>query len=273
VGINIILAPLFIFGFKWGIRGAALATVTAQTTMMIWQLSYFMNNENFIHFRKGIFRLKRKIITDSMSIGLAPFLMNTAGSIIIIVINQSLIKQSGDLAVGAYGIINRIASLFVLIVFGLVQGMQPIAGFNYGARQYSRVNKVLKMTIILATAVMTLGFIICELFPHTVASAFTSDRELIDIVVPGMRIVMIFYPIVGFQMVASNFFQSIGIPGKAIFLSLTRQVLFLLPCLLILPSIYGINGVWFSMPTADLLASIIAAFLLISQYRKTNIRQ
>jgi putative MATE family efflux protein len=273
VMINVILAPLFIFGFRWGIRGAALATVIAQTSMMIWQLSYFMNRDNYIHFQKGKFWLKRKIVIDAMAIGLAPFLMNIAGSVIIIIINQSLIKYGGDLAVGAYGIINRFAFLFVMIVFGLVQGMQPIAGYNYGAKQYDRVNSVLKLTIMMATGVMTFGFVISELFPHAVASAFTSDKDLIDLVVPGLRIVMIFFPIIGFQMVASNFFQSIGMPGKAIFMSLTRQVLFLLPCLLILPAFFGIKGVWYSMPASDLLASIIAAYLLISQYRKANIKQ
>jgi putative MATE family efflux protein len=271
--INVILAPLFIFGFKWGIRGAALATVIAQTSMLIWQLSYFRNKENYIHFEKGSFRLKRKIVTDSMSIGLAPFLMNSAGSIIIIIINQNLIKHGGDLAVGAYGVINRVASLFAMVVFGLTQGMQPIAGYNFGAKQFDRVNAVMKLTVLLATAVMTFGFLINEIFPHAVASAFTTDEELIKIVVPGLRIVMIFFPIVGFQMVASTFFQSIGMAGKAIFMSLTRQVLFLLPCLLILPSIFGIKGVWYSMPAADLLASIIAAYLLVSQYRKSYVKQ
>ncbi len=271
--INVILAPLFIFGFKWGIRGAALATVIAQTSMLIWQLSYFRNQENYIHFQKGSFRLKRKIVTDSMSIGLAPFLMNTAGSIIIIIINQNLIKHGGDLAVGAFGVINRVAALFAMIVFGLTQGMQPIAGYNFGAKQFDRVNTVMKLTVLLATAVMTVGFLISEIFPHAVASAFTTDEDLINIVVPGLRIVMIFFPIIGFQMVASTFFQSIGMAGKAIFMSLTRQVLFLLPCLLILPSIFGVKGVWYSMPAADLLASIIAAYLLVSQYRKSYVKQ
>ncbi len=271
--INVILAPLFIFGFKWGIRGAALATVIAQTSMLIWQLSYFGNRHNYIHFQKGSFRLNRKIVKDSMSIGLAPFLMNTAGSIIIIVINQNLIKYGGDLAVGAFGIINRVAALFAMVVFGLNQGMQPIAGYNFGANQFDRVNTVLKLTILLASAVMMVGFLISEIFPHAVASAFTTEEDLIDIVVPGLRIVMIFFPIVGFQMVASTFFQSIGMAGKAIFMSLTRQVLFLLPCLLILPSFFGIKGVWYSMPAADLLASIIAGYLLISQYRKSYIKQ
>jgi len=273
VFINVILAPLFIFGFKWGIRGAALATVIGQTSMLIWQVSYFRNRQNYIHFQNGCFRLKRKIVTDSMSIGLAPFLMNTAGSIIIIIINQNLIKHGGDLAVGAFGVINRVAALFAMVVFGLTQGMQPIAGYNFGARQYDRVNKVMKLTALLATAVMTVGFLISEIFPHAVASAFTKEEDLISIVVPGLRIVMIFFPVIGFQMVASTFFQSIGMAGKAIFMSLTRQVLFLLPCLLILPSIFGIKGVWYSMPAADLLSSIIAAYLLISQYRKSYIKQ
>jgi len=271
--INVILAPLFIFGFKWGIRGAALATVIAQTAMLIWQLSYFMDKENYIHFEKGSFRLKRKIVTDSLSIGLAPFLMNSAGSIIIIIINQNLIKHGGDLAVGAYGVINRVASLFAMVVFGLTQGMQPIAGYNFGAKQFDRVNTVMKLTVLLATAVMMVGFLISEIFPHAVAAAFTTEEELINIVVPGLRIVMILFPIVGFQMVASTFFQSIGMAGKAIFLSLTRQVLFLLPCLLILPSIFGIKGVWYSMPAADLAASILAAYLLVSQYHKSYVKQ
>jgi putative MATE family efflux protein len=271
--INVILAPLFIFGFKWGIRGAALATVIAQTSMMLWQVSYFRNKGNYIHFQKGTFRLKRKIAIDAMSIGMAPFLMNVAGCVIVIIINQSLIKHGGDLAVGAFGIINRIAALFVMVVFGLNQGMQPIAGYNFGAKQFERVNKVLKLTILLATGVMTVGFLISELFPHAVASVFTKDQDLINIAASGLRILMTFFPIVGFQMVASTFFQSIGMPGKAIFMSLTRQVLFLLPCLLILPSFFGIKGVWYSMPAADLLASIIAAYLLISQYRKSYIKQ
>jgi Na+-driven multidrug efflux pump len=204
---------------------------------------------------------------------MAPFLMNVAGCVIVIIINQSLIKHGGDLAVGAYGIINRIAALFVMVVFGLNQGMQPIAGYNFGAKQFERVNKVLKLTILLATGVMTVGFLISELFPHAVASVFTKDQDLINIAASGLRILMTFFPIVGFQMVASTFFQSIGMPGKAIFMSLTRQVLFLLPCLLILPSFFGIKGVWYSMPAADLLASIIAAYLLISQYRKSYIKQ
>jgi putative MATE family efflux protein len=271
--INIILAPLFIFGFRWGIQGAALATVMAQTAVLIWQIRHFTNKNNFVHLQKGLFRLKRKIVFDSLSIGMAPFLMNAVGCVIVILINQNLIRQGGDLSVGAYGIVNRIAFLFAMVVMGLNQGMQPIAGYNYGARQLDRVNRVLKLTILLATGVMMVGFTICELFPHAVASMFTNDEVLIDKAVQGLRIVMLTFPIVGFQMVTVNFFQSIGLPGKAIFMSLSRQVVFLLPGLLILPALFGVRGVWFSMPAADLLASVVAAYLLILQYRKVIIKK
>ena len=268
--INIILTPLFIYGFGWGIRGAAFATVIAQTSMLIWQIRFFSNKNNFIHLQKGTFRLKRRIVIDSLLIGMAPFLMNAAACVIVIVINHSLIEHGGDLAVGAYGIINRVGFLFVMIVMGLNQGMQPIAGYNYGARQTERVNKVLKYTIILATVVMFTGAFISEFFPHTVASIFTRDRELKEIVVPGLRIIFIFFPIVGFQMVTSNFFQSIGMAYKAIFMSLSRQVIFLLPCLLVLPHFFGVRGVWYSLPASDFLSSLIAAGLLVGHYRKST---
>jgi putative MATE family efflux protein len=268
--INAILTALFIYGFGWGIRGAALATIMAQISMLIWQVKIFSDKRNFIYLKKGTFILQKKIVNESLSIGLAPFLMNAAASVIVIVINQSLIRHGGDLAVGAYGIINRVMILFPMVVMGLNQGMQPIAGYNFGARNFGRVNAVLKLTVILATGVMITGFLAGELFPRTVASIFTREESLISLVVPGLRTVLIFFPLVGFQMVTSNFFQSIGMPGKAIFMSLTRQVLFLLPCLLVLPRLLGVMGVWYSMPVADLLSSVIAAYMLIVQYRRTK---
>lgn len=269
--INAILAALFIFVFGWGIRGAACATVIAQTLMLIWQINVFSNKKEFIHLQKSTFKLKRKIVIDSLSIGMAPFLLNAAMCVIVIVINQGLVKHGGDMAVGAYGIINRVMSLFPMIVMGLNQGMQPIVGYNFGAKRIDRVNSVLKLTIFLATGVMSVGFIIGEIFPHAVASVFTNDNELIEMVVPGLRIVLMFFPIIGFQMVTSNFFQSIGMAQKAIFMSLTRQVLFLLPGLLFLPSFFGVMGIWYSIPLADILSSIIAAFLLVTQYRKSKL--
>lgn len=268
--INIILAPTFIFGFGWGIKGAALATVLAQTSMLVWQIRFFSNEKNPIHLRKGSLRLKKKIVIDSLSIGLAPFLMNSVASVIVVILNRSLIKYGGDLAVGAFGIINRITFLFVMIVFGLTQGMQPIAGYNYGARQNIRVNSVLKLTIILATIVFTLGFITGELFPRAAAALFTNDQEMIGLVVTGFRIVVIVFPVIGFHMVSLNFFQSIGMPKKAIFMSLLRQVFLLLPLLLLLPHLFGLKGVWYSMPLSDFLSSIYAAYLLTAYYRKST---
>lgn len=268
--INAILTPIFIYVFDWGIKGAAWATVIAQTIMLVWQIKIFRDPSNFIHLKKSSLRFRKKIIFDSLSIGMSPFLMNATASVVVIVINQSLIRHGGDLAVGAYGIINRVAFFFPMIVLGLTQGMQPIVGYNYGARNGERVNKALVYTILLATGVTTLGFMLGEFIPRQVASIFTNDGELIDLVVPGLRTVVTFFPIIGFQMVTSNFFQSIGMPGKAIFMSLTRQVLFLLPGLFILPHFFGLMGVWYSMPTADILSSVIAAYLLITEYRKTK---
>lgn len=271
--INLILNPLFIFVFKWGIRGSALATVISQVIMLAWQIHLFSDKNNFVHLQKGIFRLDKKIVIDSLSIGLSPFLMNAVASVIVIVINQTLIRHGGDLAVGAYGIVNRVSFLFAMIVMGLNQGMQPIAGYNFGARNFKRVNEVLKLTIFMAMGIMAVGFIIGEFFPHAAASIFTTDQTLIRLSVEGLRIVFVFYPIVGFQMVTTNFFQSIGMAGKAIFLSLTRQLLFLLPFLLILPTFYGLKGVWYSMPAADFLATIVAAYMLFVNFRKFVNRQ
>ena len=177
-----------------------------------------------LHFHRGIFRLKRKIVFDSLAIGMSPFLMNLASCFIVILINQGLKRHGGDLAIGAFGIVNRLVFVFVMIVLGLNQGMQPIAGYNFGARQYPRVTRVLKLTIIGATLVTTTGFLLGMFIPDLLASIFTSDAELIQLAAEGYRIVVMFFPIVGFQMVASNFFQSIGMAGKAIFLSLTPPV-------------------------------------------------
>ncbi len=266
--INLILNPLFIFGLRWGIKGSALATILSQTMMLTWQIRIFSNRKNFIRLQKGIFRLKRKIVKDSVAIGMAPFLMNAVSCIIIILLNQGLIRYGGDLAVGAYGIVNRVAFLFVMIVLGLNQGMQPIAGYNFGAKQYDRVNSVLKLTIVIATIIMLAGFLIVEIFPGAIASVFTTDETLIGLAKTGLRVVFLFYPILGFQMVTTNFFQSIGMAGKAIFMSLSRQVVFLLPCLLIFPLYFGVKGVWMSLPAADLLSSVVSAFMLAAQFRK-----
>lgn len=266
--VNTALDPLFIYGFGMGIRGAAVATVLAQLCSLVWQVAFFSQRSELLHFHRGIFRLQRKIVFDSLAIGMSPFLMNSAACLIVILINQGLNRYGGDLAVGAYGIVNRLAFVVVMIVMGLNQGMQPIAGYNYGARLYPRVTRILTLTIMAATCVTTLGFLAGMLAPRLVVSIFTTDTELVELAARGLRITVIFFPIIGFQMVTSNFFQSIGMAGKSILLSLSRQMLILLPALLILPRFFGVWGVWYSLPVSDLLASLIAATLLILQFRK-----
>jgi putative MATE family efflux protein len=268
--INLVLNPLFIFGFKWGIQGSAFATIISQVIVLVWQIHLFNDKNYFIHWKKGIYKLKKKIVIDSLSIGMSPFLMNAASCLIVIIINQQLIRNGGDLAVGAYGIVNRMAFLFIMIVIGLNQGMQPIAGYNYGAKLYERVVAVLKKSIFYATLIMVVGFIVVELFPHAVASIFTTEEQLVDIAVPGLRWVFAVYPLVGFQMVGSAFFQSIGKPRKAIILAMTRQVIFLIPILLILPNYWGITGVWASITISDFSSVLLAGILLKQELKNVG---
>ena len=265
--INTILAPLFIYGFGWGIRGAAIATVIAQIVSLVWQFKILTNKNELLHLRRGIYHLQSKIVKNMIAIGLSPFCMNVASCFIVIFINQGLKEYDGDLAIGAYGIVNRLMFICVMIVMGITQGLQPIAGYNYGAQQYHRVNEVLKLAIWGATAITTFTFLVGELIPELTVSIFTTDEGLISRAAEGFRIAVLVFPIVGFQMVTSNFFQSIGMANKAIFLSLTRQLLFLLPCLIILPRFMGATGIWWSMPISDLTASIVAAVLLYKQFQ------
>lgn len=268
---TIVLNPVFIFLFGWGIKGSALATIISQVIMLQWQFRFFMKKDNFLHFSREKMRLKARLVRETISIGLAPFFMNTAACVIVILINQGLTQgygEEGDLAIGAYGIVNRVVFIFIMIVMGLNQGMQPIAGYNYGAQQYGRLIEVLKKTVLYAVLVTTFGFLLGQLFPATIVSAFTTDAELISLSVEGMRVVMMLFPLVGFQMVASNFFQSIGMAQKAIFLSLARQLIFLIPCLLILPRFVGKEGIWYSIPVADAAAIIISGTMLFAQLRK-----
>ena len=260
--VNCGLDALFIMGFGWGIRGAALATITAQIIALGFELHHFSREKSFLHFQKGIFGLKRQIVTGMLAIGLSPFLMNLCACFVVILINKSLKTYGGDLAIGAYGIVNRIVFLFIMIVMGFNQGMQPIAGYNFGARLFDRLIQVLKYTVFCGVAVTTVGFLAGQIFPRSLICLFTSDETLTNIAVEGLRIVLIFFPVVGFQMVTSSFFQSIGMAKKAIFLSLTRQLLFLIPSLLVFPSIWGTVGVWMSMPVADAIATIVAACML-----------
>ena len=269
VGCNIILAPIFIFSFDWGIRGAALATVVSQTVAMVWVLVHFANKKNFIHFDRRYSRLKVRVVAKIFSIGMSPFLMNVCACVVVIFINNALQHTGGDLAIGAYGIVNRTLMLFVMIVMGITQGMQPIVGYNYGAKQYERVRKTLRYGITAGVVVTTVGFVLSvALFPHAIVAMFTTSEELVDLSVTGLRISCAMFPFVGCQIVISNFFQSIGRAPVSIFLSLSRQLLFLLPLLLILPTYWSTNGVWLSMPISDFIAFVIAVMALWIHQRK-----
>ena len=257
--LNAILDPLFIFTFDMGIRGAAVATILAQVVALVLVVVWFCDKRELIHFERGIFRLERRIVKDSIVIGLAPFLMNFVACFVVIIINMRLKTYGGDLAIGAYGIVNRISFVFIMIVSGLTQGMQPIAGYNYGARQMSRVYEVLKKTLLYATVVLTAGFLIGELCPGLVVAIFTDDPELMEKSIKGMRLVVGMFPLVSLSMVIGNFFQSIGQPKQAIFLSLSS-----------LPMFFDIAGVWVSFMVSDFLASAVAIILLLNFIKKNR---
>lgn len=273
VVLNCILDPIFIFVFDMGIAGAAWATVLSQMVALIWLLRIFSNKEELIHFQRGIFRLQKKIVMDSLAIGLAPFLMNSVSCFVVIFINRQLLKYGGDLSVGAYGIVNRYVFLFMMIVMGFTQGMQPIAGYNYGARQYDRVKEVLMRTIKWAMLIMTTSFVVGQLIPRTVVSAFTSDPDLIEKAAQGVRIIVLAFPVIGINLVTSNFFQSIGKPKRSIFLSLSRQLIFLTPLLYILPTFMGEKGVWWSFAISDIISTVVACLLLYQFFKTFNHEQ
>ena len=266
VGVNIILDPIFIFGMDMGVRGAALATVISQGIAVTWQFTKFTNKNELVRFHRGIWRLNKHITLRALAIGLSPFLYNIAHCIVVIIINKQLLRFGGDLAIASYGVINRLTFVFAMIIMGLNQGMQPIAGYNYGAKQYDRMLRVFYLTSIYATAVMCVVFILGECFPGLMTRMFTHDPELIAQTVRPMRIICSTMLIIGFQMVTGNFFTSIGRAGKAIFLSLTRQVLYLIPLALFLPLCFTsdpILGVWWSIPISDTLSAITAAIMLL----------
>ena len=268
---NAILDPIFIFVLGMGIQGAALATVLCQCMALAITFRYFLNPERFLNLPRKIreYKVDWRIAKDSLSIGMGPFLMNLASCIVVLFINQQLVKWGGDLALGAYGIVNRVSFLFVMVVFGFNQGMQPIAGYNYGARQYGRVKEAYIRTAGWATLVTTVGWLISMFLSGPTASIFTNDPVLHDLAAKGLRQMNMVFPIVGFQMVTTNLFQCLGMVKKSIFLSLSRQLLFLLPCIYILPAVLESEaGVWYSFPISDTLSAIITAILGIALLRK-----
>jgi putative MATE family efflux protein len=269
VTINVILDPIFIFWLEMGVRGAALATVISQAVAVVWQITRFFDKEELVHFHKDIWVLDKHITKRALAIGMAPFLYNIAHCVVVIIINNQLKHYGGDFAIASYGVINRLTFVFAMIIMGLNQGMQPIAGYNYGARKYDRVMRSFYLTSIYATAVMAVVFVLGEFFPDWVTRVFTHDEVLISGTIRPMRIICSTMLIIGFQMVAGNLFTSIGMAGKSIFLSLTRQVLYLIPLLLVMPGLMTepLDGVWWAIPISDTIAALTAAVMLWFQIR------
>ena len=265
---NTILDPIFIFTFDMGIKGAAWATVIAQTASLVIVMRHFNNKSRGLHFEKGIIRLDWRIAKESLSIGFGPFLMNAAACLVTLFINQQLRRYAGDLGIGAFGICNRISFMFIMICLGLNQGMQPIAGYNFGARKYSRVKEVFWKTVGLATIATSLCFIICVLLPKTAVSIFTHDPELMEMSAKGLRTMNSMVLIIGAHIVSTNLFQCLGMVRKSIILSLSRQILFLLPLLYLLPLKWGETGVWLSYPISDVMSCVLAFTMLGTLFKK-----
>ena len=274
VVLNAILDAVFILWLKWGIAGSAWATVIAQMLAVVVQWIHFSDAKSFLRFRSEAFRFRWDIIKNIITVGMAPFMIQSCACVVVILVNNTLGEYGGDLSIGAYGIANRVAFLFTMVVMGFTQGMQPIVGYNYGARAYDRVLKTLWMTVGWSVATTTFGFLLCELFPYQVVRIFVSEdgsgsaTQLIEASARGLRILVLMLPLVGFNIVAGNLFQHIGKPKRAILLSVSRQMLFLVPLIYFLPRYMAADGVWYSIPIADLLSTLLAALLLFQQIRK-----
>ena len=266
--LNVILAPIFIWGLNMGIQGAAWATVISQATALVWQCRLFSNPNEILHFKRGIYRPNTTIVKNILGIGMSPFAMNVCACVVVIFINTGLARYGGDLAVGAYGIANKVAFMFIMINMGLNQGMLPIAGYNYGAQQYDRLIRVLKYAAIAGTCITSTGFLVAHIWPYECARLFTTDAHLIQISMRAIKINMLAFPLVGYQMVVTSFFQSIGKAKISMFLSLSRQMLFLLPLLIVLPHFFQVDGVWMSLPLADTTASLVAATMMTVYMKK-----
>ncbi len=267
-GLNMILAPLFLFGFKWGIKGAAIATDISMLVTAFFVMSHFFKKESELHFVRGTFKFNWPVIKSILYIGMAPFLINVAGSMINAIVNNSLLKYGGDNAIASVVVFNRFVTIFVMVVIGICQGMQPILGYNYGSGRFDRLFKTLWLAAGSAVVVTTIGSLLGAFNPRVIASMFMQDETQIQCAVNCIRITTVTFWMVGFQIVGTNFFQSLGMAGKAVFLSLTRQIIFMIPLLLILPPHFGLDGVWCCYPISDLAATLVTTSMLIWQIRK-----
>ena len=265
---NIVLDALFIFKFNMGIQGAAFATVISQITSSVIGLLYYLRGKSNLSLKKKNLKLNKSIIGAIFAIGCAPFAMQLTNSVVQLIFNTSLKTYGGDLSIGAMATISSISMIFVMPAFGFVQGMQPIVGFNYGAKKYDRAKKALKISLISASIVFLLGSLVIQLAPQALVVMFNKDPELMNITIIGLRKYALAMPIVGISIVGSNFIQSIGKAKMAMVLGLLRQVIILIPMVLILPNFFGLNGVWFAQPTADTVSAIITGIVLVRELRK-----
>lgn len=268
VFMNIILVIAFVWWFRWGIRGAAMATITSQTMALCWQMWIFSNKKELLHLKRGIYNLKANLVRNIISIGISPFLMNVTSCIIVIFMNNQFVKYGGDMAVGAYSISNSVVMVFFMFVIGITQGMQPIVGYNYGAEKYDRMFRCLWLAISAATLILLVGWSLSMLFPRQIARIFTTDAHLLCLSEKGIRINMLVFFVVGSQAVITNFFQCIGKVRISIFLSLSRQLIMLLPLAYMLPLLWGLDGVWYSMPMSDFGSFAMTIPLLIWYMKK-----
>lgn len=268
---NIVLDAIFIFGFNMGIQGAALATIISQAVSTIWGLTYYLRGKSNVEFKKINLKLDKTIIKTIFAIGMSPFAMQLANSMVQLMFNTSLKVYGGDLAIGAMATISSINMLFVMPAFGFVQGMQPIVGFNYGAKKYDRAKKTLKISLMLATVVFIVGALVIQIAPQLLVGAFNKDQELMNITVNGLRKYAFAMPIVGISIVGSNFIQSIGKAKMSMLLGLLRQVIVLIPMIMILPNFMGLNGIWLAQPTADIVSAIITGIVLFKEIKKYDL--
>ena len=268
VGCNIVLVVVFVWWFRWGIKGAALATVTSQTLALCWQMKLFANPNELLHLKRGIYKLKADLVRNIIAIGISPFLMNVTSCVIVIFMNNQFVRYGGDMAVGAYSIANSVVMVFFMFVMGMNQGMQPIVGYNYGAEKYDRMFRCLWLTITAATVILLVGWALSMLFPKEIARIFTTDPGLIDLAARGIMLDMLVFFVVGSQAVITNFFQCIGKVRVSIFLSLSRQLFMLLPMAYIFPLFWGLDGVWYSMPASDFMAFLVTIPLLMVYMKK-----
>lgn len=267
--LNTILCPIFIFGFGWGVKGSALATVIAQGVAAAWVLHYFIWGKSLLKLRRRNLKLNRGVVLKIMALGSAPFALQMAASLVNMILNKSLEHYGGDTAISGMGIVMSVVTLVMMPVIGIAQGAQPIIGYNYGAQKFDRVRKALKLAIMAATGIVTFGFVVIETFPRQIVSLFNSaDADLINFGVYAIRVFLIFLPIIGFQIITGNYFQAVGKPKQAAFLSLSRQLLLLVPAVVVLPLFFQLHGVLMAGPVADLGSSILAAVAIYREMKE-----